>query len=75
MSRKVVRGDPDEKKWDESSRYDKCTGTLAFGTPRPIPWIRPRMYRAGFQDDVMGNHANTITSLYGSETNGYNTPR
>ena len=31
----------------------------SFGTPRPIPWIRPRMYHAGFHDDVMGNHANT----------------
>ena len=46
-----------------------------FGTPRPVPSIRPRMYHAGFHDDVMGNHANTITSLNGSETNGYNTPR
>ena len=32
-----------------------------------------RMYHAGFHDDVMGDHA--ITSLNGSETNGYNTPR
>ena len=47
----------------------------SFGTPRPIPWIRPRMYHAGFHDEVMGNHANTITSLNGSETNGHNTPR
>ena len=50
-------------------------GEDLFGTPRPIPWIRPRMYHAGFHDGVMGNHANTITSLNGSETNGYNTPR
>ena len=60
---------------DIGTQYQNCTLSLAFGTPRPIPWIRPRMYHAGFHDDVMGNHANAITSLNCSETNGYNTPR